>query len=168
MNDTADDSKATTPVGGGDERPGQHESESAETIPDGRGPAAASAEAVASPSASGPEETVSREEGVSEPDPELEERVVTVLKTVYDPEIPVDIHELGLVYDVRASRDGLVRVTFTLTSPNCPAAQSLPIEMERKIKALDGVREARLDLTWDPPWTPEKMSEAAKLKLNMF
>jgi FeS assembly SUF system protein len=97
----------------------------------------------------------------------LRDRVVSVLRTVYDPEIPVDVYELGLVYEITATPEGDVHVRMTLTSPTCPVAGTLPPEVERKIMALEGVRDARVELTWDPPWTFERMSEAAKLKLGL-
>lgn len=98
----------------------------------------------------------------------LKESVIKTLKTVFDPEIPVDIYELGLIYSVEVTDESKVDVSFTLTSPNCPAAQSIPAEMERKIRDLGGVTDVKLDLTWEPPWTPDLMSDAAKLKMNMF
>ena len=104
--------------------------------------------------------------GAQEPG-SLESRVVGVLRTIYDPEIPVDIYELGLVYEVQVSPEGCARVVMTLTSPHCPVAESLPAEVEQKIKAVEGVREVKLELTWEPPWGPDKMSEAARLQLGM-
>ena|SRR5688572_351365 len=98
---------------------------------------------------------------------DLRERVVGILRTVYDPEIPVDVYELGLVYDIAVSPEGDVRVKMTLTSPTCPVAGTLPPEVERKILAVEGVRDAKVELTWEPPWTFERMSEAAKLKLGL-
>jgi FeS assembly SUF system protein len=98
----------------------------------------------------------------------LREEVVAVLRTVYDPEIPVDIYELGLVYEVEVDEDAHVNVRMTLTSPMCPVAESLPPEVEEKVAALEGVASARVEITWDPPWDPEMMSEAAKLELGMF
>lgn len=98
---------------------------------------------------------------------EIERQVVEALRTVYDPEIPVNIYELGLVYDVDVSDQGAVSVRMTLTSPMCPVAGSLPPEVEEKVRNLPGVTEAKVDLVWDPPWTPDKMSEAAKLELGM-
>ncbi len=98
----------------------------------------------------------------------LEEQVVDVIRTVFDPEIPVNIYEMGLIYGVDVNPDGDVNVTMTLTSPNCPAAQSLPAEVETKINALPGVREANVDITFEPPWTQDMMSEAARLELGMF
>jgi FeS assembly SUF system protein len=98
----------------------------------------------------------------------LREQVVEVLKTVFDPEIPVNIYELGLIYtvDVNEARD--VKIEMTLTSANCPAAQSMPAEVEYKAKSIDGVGEVTVDVVWDPPWTPEHMSEAARLELGMM
>ncbi len=99
---------------------------------------------------------------------ELRDGVVSVARTVFDPEIPVNIYELGLIYDIHVNEALDCEVVFTLTSPNCPAAQSIPAEIERKIKGLDGVQDVRMTLTWEPPWSPDKMTEAAKLQLNMF
>ena len=105
------------------------------------------------------------------PDASLEEKVVAVLKTCYDPEIPVDIYQLGLIYDVIAPRTedetDKVKVRMTLTSPNCPAAQTLPAEAKYKIERLDEVAEAEIEITFDPTWTPDMMSEEAKLVLNL-
>ncbi len=97
----------------------------------------------------------------------LKDRIVQVIKTVYDPEIPVDIYELGLIYAVDVDEACEVEITMTLTSPMCPVAESLPFEVEEKVRAVEGVGKVRLDLVWDPPWTPDLMSEAAKLELNM-
>ncbi len=96
----------------------------------------------------------------------LESQVVAVLHTVYDPEIPVDIYELGLIYAVEEREENQIYVKMTLTSPMCPVAESLPIEVEEKIRQLPGVSAVELDLVWDPPWHPGLMSEAAKLELN--
>lgn len=93
--------------------------------------------------------------------------VVETIKTVYDPEIPVNIYELGLIYDIEISPEGKVVVTMTLTSPGCPVAGSLPKEVELKIATIEDVGEVVIDLVWDPPWTPDRMSEAARLELNM-
>ena len=98
----------------------------------------------------------------------LEARVIEVLRSCYDPEIPVDIYELGLIYAVDVRPGGKVEIKMTLTSPACPVAGSLPGEVESKLRAIDGVEEAKVEIVWDPPWTPERMSEAAKLNLNMF
>ncbi len=97
----------------------------------------------------------------------LEERVVDALKTVYDPEIPVNIYELGLIYELEVSPEGQARVVMTLTSPNCPVAESLPVEVQQKIKAVEGITETKFELTWEPPWGPDKMTEAARLQLGM-
>ncbi len=97
----------------------------------------------------------------------LKEKVIEVLKTCYDPEIPVDIYELGLIYDVDIGGDGAVDIKMTLTSPACPVAESLPPEVEQKVAAVDGVSSARVEVTWEPPWTPDMMSEAARLTLGM-
>jgi FeS assembly SUF system protein len=97
----------------------------------------------------------------------IKQSVVDVLKTVYDPEIPVDIYELGLVYDVNVEESGSVVVRMTLTSPMCPVAESLPPEVEEKVRAVAGVTDVKIDLVWEPPWTPSLMSEAARLELGM-
>lgn len=98
----------------------------------------------------------------------LEDRIVEVLKTCYDPEIPVDIYELGLIYKVDVSDAGEVAIDMTLTSPACPAAGSLPPEVEHKVSGLEGVESVKVNVVWEPVWTPEHMSEAAKLQLGMF
>jgi FeS assembly SUF system protein len=96
------------------------------------------------------------------------DQVVQRLKTVFDPEIPVDIYELGLIYKVKIEEDGAVAILMTLTSPMCPAAEELPPEVESKARDVEGVSSVALDLVWDPPWNPGMMSEAAKLELGMF
>lgn len=96
----------------------------------------------------------------------IQDKVVEALTTVFDPEIPVNIYELGLIYDVAVSEDSEVTVTMTLTTPHCPVAGSLPGEVQDKIAAIDGVKKAHVNLVWEPPWTPERMSEAAKLELG--
>lgn len=98
----------------------------------------------------------------------LEERVVAVLRTCYDPEIPVNIYELGLIYDIQVDPNNLVEVHMTLTSPACPVAGSLPPEVQAKIKSIPGVSDAKVEIVWDPPWTQERMSDAAKLQLGLF
>jgi len=98
---------------------------------------------------------------------ELKHGVVEVLKTVYDPEIPVDIYELGLVYDVNVEESGAVAIRMTLTSPMCPVAESLPPEVEEKVRGVPGVTDVKIDLVWEPPWSPSLMSEAARLELGM-
>lgn len=99
---------------------------------------------------------------------ELGEKIVTVLKTIYDPEIPVDIYELGLIYDVMVSTDYDVKILMTLTTPNCPVAETLPLEVEEKVKSLDMVRDAEVEITFDPPWSQDLMSEGAKLELGLL
>ncbi|WP_019670972.1 DUF59 domain-containing protein [Eudoraea adriatica] len=99
---------------------------------------------------------------------ELGEKIVTVLKTIYDPEIPVDIYELGLIYDVFVNEDKDVKILMTLTSPNCPVAETLPVEVEEKVKSLDLVKGAEVEITFDPPWTQDLMSEEAKLELGLL
>jgi FeS assembly SUF system protein len=99
---------------------------------------------------------------------QLGEEIVRTLKTIYDPEIPVDIYELGLVYDVMVNTDNEVKILMTLTSPNCPVAETLPVEVEDKIKKIDGVTAAEVEITFDPPWTRDLMSEEAKLELGML
>ena len=98
--------------------------------------------------------------------PVTEETIVEVLRTVFDPEIPVSIYDLGMIYDIKVD-DAWVQVRMTPTTPACPVAGSLPGEVETRIKAIEGVNDATVELVWDPPWTPEKMSETAKLQLNM-
>ncbi len=98
----------------------------------------------------------------------LRDQVIRVLQGIYDPEIPVNIYELGLIYEVNVDDDANVHVLMTLTSPMCPVAESLPPEVEEKVARVEGVTKATVEVTWDPPWEPEMMSEAAKLELDMF
>jgi FeS assembly SUF system protein len=98
----------------------------------------------------------------------IESEVLDALRTCFDPEIPVNIYELGLIYNVNVEEGGAVTITMTLTSPHCPAAQSMPAEIEEKVKAVSGVTDVKIDLVWDPPWDPSKMSEAARLQLGMM
>ncbi len=98
----------------------------------------------------------------------LQDKVIEALRTCYDPEIPVNIYELGLIYETKVEPSGEVQVKMTLTAPNCPAAGSLPGEVQEKIKALQGVTGVKVDVVWDPPWDPSKMTEAARLQLGMF
>lgn len=98
----------------------------------------------------------------------LGEQIVKVLKGIYDPEIPVDIYELGLIYDVMVNEDMDVKILMTLTSPNCPVAESLPREVEQKVQAINGVKEVEVEITFDPPWSKDLMSEEAKLELGML
>ena len=98
----------------------------------------------------------------------LGEKIVRVLKTIFDPEIPVDIYELGLIYDVFVNEDRDVKIIMTLTTPNCPVAESLPKEVKEKVRELDEVNEVELELTFDPPWTRNLISEEAKLELGFL
>ncbi|MEM5565833.1 DUF59 domain-containing protein [Psychroserpens sp. AS72] len=98
----------------------------------------------------------------------LGEKIVRVLKTIFDPEIPVDIYELGLIYDVFVNEDYDVKILMTLTTPNCPVAETLPLEVEEKVKSLNDVKTAEVEITFDPPWTQDLMSEEAKLELGML
>lgn len=99
---------------------------------------------------------------------QLQDRIVDVLRTCYDPEIPVNIYDLGLIYEVKAERTGNVYIRMTLTAPTCPVAGTLPPEVEYKVKELPGVSSAKVDVVWDPPWDMTKMSEAAKLQLGIW
>ncbi len=99
---------------------------------------------------------------------ELEERIIDALRTCYDPEIPVNIYELGLVYEIDIDSDRNATIRMTLTSPACPVAGSLPGDVEIKVRSVEGVASAKVDLVWDPPWRPERMSEVAKLQLGML
>ena len=98
---------------------------------------------------------------------DLKEKVIKEIKKVYDPEIPVNIYELGLIYKIEINEKNVVKVDMTLTSPNCPVAESLPKEVKNKILEIEGVSDVKLDLVWDPPWDKSRMSEAAKLELNL-
>ena len=99
---------------------------------------------------------------------ELQLAVIEMLSTIADPEIPVNIYELGLIYEVVVSDDGDVRVAMTLTTPNCPVAESMPGEVEYRVGTVPGVRDVTVALVWDPPWTPDRMSEAARLELGFI
>ncbi len=98
----------------------------------------------------------------------LEERVIDVLRTVYDPEIPVDIYELGLIYEVKVDEELNAKVLMTLTSPSCPVAESMPQEVEEKVRAVPGITSGKVELTFDPPWDKDMMSEAALLELGFM
>jgi FeS assembly SUF system protein len=95
-----------------------------------------------------------------------EKQIIDVLKTVYDPEIPVDIYELGLIYTINIDDQNYIKIGMTLTSPNCPAAESIPVEVRNKINAIPGVEYVKVEILWDPPWNPDMMSEVAKLELG--
>lgn len=99
---------------------------------------------------------------------DLGESVIKTLKTIYDPEIPVDIYELGLIYDVQISEDADVLVVMTLTTPNCPVAESLPAEVKEKVREIEGVKDVELELTFEPSWNKDMMSEEAKFELGML
>jgi FeS assembly SUF system protein len=99
---------------------------------------------------------------------EIEKQVIEQLQTIFDPEIPVNIYELGLVYEIQIDKEKNLTITMTLTSPNCPVAESLPVEVESKMKAIEGVANAKVNIVWEPPWTPDLMSDAAKLELGML
>ena len=98
----------------------------------------------------------------------LKPAIIAAISTVYDPEIPVNIWELGLIYDVAVDADGVALITMTLTAPGCPAAQSLPSEVGAKAKSVAGVTDAKVDVVWEPGWTKDRMSEAAKLQLGLW
>ncbi len=118
-----------------------------------------------------PEASLSARAGSALPEgttPASREAIVAALRTVYDPEIPVDIYELGLIYEFDLSDSGQVRIVMTLTTPGCPVAGEMPGMVAEAVAAIDGAGEVEVELTWDPPWTPEKMSEDARLLLGMF
>lgn len=98
----------------------------------------------------------------------LKDQIISMLKTCFDPEIPANIYELGMVYNIDIDDQKNVKIKMTLTSPNCPAIESLPQDIQNKINSIPGINKTEIELVWDPPWTPEKMSEEAKLQLNMF
>ena len=111
--------------------------------------------------------------GDTEPQPpaddsELRDRVIEALKSVYDPEIPVDIYELGLIYDIQISEDFDAVITMTLTTPHCPVAESLPQEVELRVLSVPGIRDAEVKVVWEPPWDPSQMSDEARLELGML
>jgi len=99
---------------------------------------------------------------------EVGDKIVEVLKSIYDPEIPVDIYELGLIYDVFVNENKEAKILMTLTSPNCPVAESLPVEVEQKVQTLDEIDKAEVEITFDPPWSQDLMSEEAKLELGFL
>jgi FeS assembly SUF system protein len=127
-------------------------------------PAAIAAEAApvadnaATPASAGPSDEVAQ----------LGEQIVNALKTVYDPEIPADIYELGLIYKVDVDDDRVVKIDMTLTTPNCPSAAELPMMVENAVASVPGVREAKVQIVWDPPWDPSRMSDEARAVLNMW
>lgn len=99
---------------------------------------------------------------------DIEEKAIAVMKTIFDPEIPVNIYDLGLIYEVKANDENKVEVEMTLTSPNCPVAESLPLEVENKIRFLDEVEDCKVNIVFDPPWDQDKMSEEAKYELGLL
>ena len=99
---------------------------------------------------------------------ELEEDIIAALKEIYDPEIPVDIFELGLIYEVKIGKDGFIDIDMTLTSPNCPVAESLPVDVKNKVETVFGVKEAKVNIVFDPPWDKDMMSEEAQLELGLL
>ncbi|MBN2366227.1 MAG: SUF system Fe-S cluster assembly protein [Calditrichaeota bacterium] len=98
----------------------------------------------------------------------LEEKIVEIIKTCYDPEIPVDIYELGLIYDIAIDQKNVAHIKMTLTSPACPVAGTLPAEVEEKVRSVEGISDAKVRIVWDPPWTPDMMSDEAKLELGFM
>jgi FeS assembly SUF system protein len=109
-----------------------------------------------------------REEAAAEPGGQLYEQVIEALKEIYDPEIPVNIYELGLIYGVDVTEDGHAAVAMTLTTPNCPVAETMPAEVELRVAAVPGIATCDVNLVWDPPWDPAKMSDEARLELGML
>ena len=99
---------------------------------------------------------------------EIGEKIIDVIKTIYDPEIPVDIYELGLIYDVLVNESFDVKILMTLTTPNCPVAETLPVDVEEKVKTIKGLKSVEVEITFDPPWTQDLMSEEAKLELGIL
>ena len=99
---------------------------------------------------------------------ELKDKVIAEIKKIYDPEIPVNIYELGLIYDIKINNENIVDIKMTLTTPNCPVAESLPKEVEEKVKSLDEVKDAEVEITFDPPWSQDLISEEAKLELGLL
>ena len=132
------------------------------TVPKPGENAAASQTAAATPSTDAPTSPVKSIQNQA-----LEASIIEALRTVYDPEIPVNIDDMGLIYNIAIDADNKVDIRMTLTSPMCPVAGSLPPEAANKVKTVEGVTDATVELVWDPPWTPDNMSEAAKLELNM-
>ena len=127
---------------------------------------------IQNPGAPAPAPATSERTAAMTIDPEktaaLKPRIVEALSSVFDPEIPVNIYELGLIYDILVDQSNLVGIRMTLTAPACPAAQSLPVEVKNKVAQIPGVTEVVVDIVWDPPWDRDRMSDAAKLQLGMF
>ena len=111
---------------------------------------------------------IAASQGQTVPVEQLRDNVIAALKTIYDPEIPVNIYELGLIYDLEVGEDGKVDVRMTLTAPGCPVAQTFPETVETRLYTVPGVNEARVELVWDPPWDPDRLSEEVKLQLGLL
>ena len=112
---------------------------------------------------------ISKENGMNKDEiKQLEDLIIAALKEIYDPEIPVDIFELGLIYEVKIKKDGIVNIDMTLTSPNCPVAESLPVDVKNKVEGVEGVQEATVEIVFDPPWDKDMMSEEAQLELGFL
>jgi len=140
-----------------------------ETIDENRTEETMSEETTAqTPDAAAPASSTDAGDNNLSPAMQIRGRIVAVLKTVFDPEIPVDIYELGLIYGIEVTDDGEAHVTMTLTTPMCPVAETLPPEVEDKVRNVMGVKDVSLDLVWDPPWSVDMMSDAARLELNMM
>ena len=132
--------------------------DTAASTPQAAGPAEAPLAPAADAGKGLPQEEIAR----------LTDEIIAALKTVYDPEIPADIYELGLIYKIDIADDRAVAVEMTLTTPNCPSAQELPTMVENAVASVPGVREAKVNIVWDPPWDPSRMSDEARLVLNMW
>ena len=112
---------------------------------------------------------ISKENGMNKDEiKQLEDLIIAALKEIYDPEIPVDIFELGLIYEVKIKKDGIVNIDMTLTSPDCPVAESLPVDVKNKVEGVEGVQEATVEIVFDPPWDKDMMSEEAQLELGFL
>jgi len=120
------------------------------------------------PTPAAPESTRTEFSGDAEKTAALKPAIIEAISTVYDPEIPVNIWELGLIYEIAVDASSTALVTMTLTAPGCPAAQSLPSEVESKVRAVAGIADAKVDVVWEPGWTKDRMSEAAKLQLGLW
>jgi FeS assembly SUF system protein len=145
------------------------EAEALKSIDEKKQEAPSAPEATAEEGTTDSPETEAPEEDGEPIDPKVvRENIIEALQTVYDPEIPLNIYEIGLIYDVKVEPSGMTEVIMTLTSPACPAAGILPGEVESKTRSVAGVKDVKLDLTFEPPWTPDKMTEAAKLELGLL
>src|SRR5512145_2706438 len=148
-----------------DRKPGEHEIDTLERTAANGAAAPASATAAETP----PQATPATGSALSEEELEqLTADIVGALKTVYDPEIPADIYELGLIYKIDIADDRQVTIDMTLTTPNCPAAQDLPVMVENAVSSVPGVGQTKVNIVWDPPWDPSRMSDEARTVLNMW